>query len=98
MWPAPATWLESVFEAYTTAGEGAREVLALQQVIPLVSQVAGGGHTLKVRKVTVLPADGAGGSGGFAKAAINATEQIRAATGVDLAAVARRLGTSPAKS
>jgi hypothetical protein len=48
--------------------------------------------------VTVLPADGAGGSGGFAKAAINATEQIRAATGVDLAAVARRLGTSPAKS
>src|SRR6185503_13173537 len=95
---AEAAALKSVFEAYTTAGEGAREVLALQQVIPLVSQVAGAGHTLKVRKVTVLPADGVGGSGGFAKAAINATEQIRAATGVDLAAVARRLGTSPAKS
>ena len=95
---AEAAALKSVFEAYTAAGEGAREVLALQQVIPLVSQVAGAGHTLKVRKVTVLPADGAGGSGGFAKAAINATEQIRAATGVDLAAVARRLGTSPAKS
>ena len=95
---AEAAALKSVFEAYTAAGEGAREVLALQQVIPLVSQVAGVGHMLKVRKVTVLPADGAGGSGGFAKAAINATEQIRAATGVDLAAVARRLGTSPAKS
>jgi hypothetical protein len=47
--------------------------------------------------VTVLPADGQA-SGGFAKAAISATEQIRAATGVDLAAVARRLETAPAKS
>jgi hypothetical protein len=46
--------------------------------------------------VTVLPADGQAG-GGFAKAAISATEQIRAATGVDLAAVARRLETVPAK-
>ena len=85
-----------MFEAYAVAGEGAREVLALQQVIPLVSQVAGAGQTLKVRKVTVLPADGPN-SGGFAKSAINATEQIRAATGVDLAAVARRLEGTPAK-
>ena len=35
--------------------------------------------------------------GGFAKAAINASEQIRAATGVDLAAVARRLEASATK-
>jgi flotillin len=93
---AEAAALKSVFEAYTVAGEGAREVLALQQVIPLVSQVAGAGQTLKVRKVTVLPADGPSG-GSFAKSAINATEQIRAATGVDLAAVARRLEATPAK-
>ena len=62
----------------------------------MLNQVAGAGQTLKVHKVTVLPADGAA-SDGFAKAAISATEQIRAATGVDLAAVARRLEATPAK-
>jgi flotillin len=90
---AEAAALKSVFEAYTIAGEGAREVLALQQIIPMLNQVAGAKQKLKVHKVTVLPADGEG-SGGFAKAAISANEQIRAATGVDFAAIAKRLETA----
>jgi flotillin len=88
---AEAAALKSVFEAYTVAGEGAREVLALQQVIPMLNQVAGAGQTLVVHKVTVLPATNGEAGGGFAKAAISATEQLRAATGVDLAAIAKRL-------
>jgi flotillin len=88
---AEAAALKSVFEAYTVAGEGAREVLALQQIIPMLNQVAGAGQDLKVHKVTVLPADGVAGHGGFAKSAISASEQIKAATGVDLASVVRRL-------
>jgi hypothetical protein len=46
-----------------------------------------------VHKVTVLPAEGTAGPG-FAKAAISASEQIRAATGLDIAAIAKRLETA----
>jgi flotillin len=90
---AEAAALKQVFEAYTIAGEGAREVLALQQIIPMLNQVAGAGQKLHVHKVTVLPTDG-NGSPGFAKVAISAAEQIRAATGLDIAAIAKRLETA----
>jgi flotillin len=91
---AEAEALKRVFEAFAAAGDGAREVLALQQVIPLLSKVAGAGHPLVVQKVSVLPGTVGGAPGeGFAKAAIGASEQIKAATGVDLAGLARRLGS-----
>ena len=63
--------------------------MALQQVIPLLSQVSGSGRALEIQKVSVLPPDG-GQGGGLAKAAIRAAEQIKAATGVDLTALAQR--------
>jgi flotillin len=87
---AEAEALRRVFEAFAVAGEGARDVLALQQVIPLLAQVSGAGRKLVVQKVSVLPPD-AGNGGDFARAAIAATEQIKAAVGVDLPAIARRL-------
>jgi flotillin len=90
---AEAEALRRVFEAFATAGEGAREVLVLQQVIPLLGKVAGAGHPLSVKKVSVLPGPAANAPGQeFAKAAIGASEQIKAATGVDLAGLARELG------
>jgi flotillin len=87
---AEATALQNVFKAFAEAGEGAREVLALQQVIPLLGEISGASRKLVVQKVSVLPADGAGGD--FAKGAIGAFEQIKAATGLDVPAVARQLG------
>jgi flotillin len=88
---AEATALQNVFKAFAEAGEGAREVLALQQVIPLLGEISGASRQLVVKKVSVLPA--AGGAGGdFAKSAIGALEQLKAATGLDVPAVARRLG------
>jgi flotillin len=90
---AEAEALKSVFQAFAEAGPGAREVLSLQQVMPLLAEVSGAGRQLVVEKVTVLPGGDSGGS--FAKAAIAASEQIKAATGVDLAAAARRLEGGP---
>jgi flotillin len=90
---AEAQALKSVFEAFSAAGPGAREVLALQQVMPLLADVSGAGRQLAMEKVTVLPGGDSGG--GFARAAIAANEQIKAATGVDLAAAARRLEGTP---
>jgi len=88
---AEAAALKSVFEAYAAAGEGAREVMMLQQVMPLLAQVAGAGQKLTVDKVSVLPAGQVAGDG-LARAAISASEQIKAATGVDLTGAVRRLG------
>jgi flotillin len=90
---AEAQALKSVFQAFAEAGPGAREVLALQQVMPLLAEVSGSSRQLMIEKVTVLP--GGDGGGSFARSAIAANEQIKAATGVDLAAVARRLEGSP---
>ena len=90
---AEAQALKSVFQAFAEAGPGAREVLALQQVMPLLAEVSGSGRRLVIEKVTVLPGDG---GGSFARSVIAANEQIKAATGVDLADAARRLeGTQP---
>lgn len=86
---AEAAALKNVFEAYALAGEGAREILILQQVIPLLAEVSGSGRKLVIQNVTVLPASGDAG-GSFAKAAISGNEQIKAATGIDLAAIAKR--------
>jgi hypothetical protein len=65
--------------------------MMLQQVMPLLAQVAGAAHRLEVGKVTVLPGGTSGNGDGFARSAISANEQIKAATGVDLAAAAKRL-------
>jgi len=88
---AEAAALKSVFEAYTLAGDGARDIFILQQVLPLLAEVSGSGRKLVIQNVTVLPAGGEAGDGSFAKAAISTNEQIKAATGIDLAAMAKRL-------
>ncbi|HVJ19408.1 MAG TPA: SPFH domain-containing protein [Polyangiaceae bacterium] len=88
---AEAESLKKLVEAYRSGGAGSRDVLALQNLLPLLEQVSGSHHALKIKKLSVLPADGSAG-GDLARKAIGATEQIRAATGVDLSGVAKRLG------
>jgi flotillin len=92
---AEAAALKSVVETFRAAGSGAQEVLALQQVIPLLAQVAGAGRPLRVERVAVLPESNGHGGDGLARAAISATEQLRAALGIDLAALAPRALTAP---
>jgi flotillin len=88
---AEAASLKELVSAYQVGGAGAREVLALQNLLPLLSQVAGAHHPLKVGKMSFLPAQNAAGSD-LARQTIGATEQIRSATGVDLMGVAKRFG------
>ena len=88
---AEAESLRKLVEAYRAGGAGARDVLALQSLLPLLSRVAGSDHALSIKKLSVLPPDGGAGSD-LARKAIGATEQIRAATGVDLGGVAKKFG------
>lgn len=93
MGKAEAEALRRLVEEYKRAGVNAREVLVLQQLMPLASSIAGVGKPMKIRRLTFLP-EGDGGSG--AKKAITTMEQIRAATGVDVAEIGRRLsGSAP---
>jgi flotillin len=87
---AQAESLKELVQAYQAGGRGARDVLALQNLLPLLSSVAGADQKLVVRKVALLPADAPGANA--ARNIVGAAEQVRAATGVDLAQVAKRFG------
>jgi flotillin len=88
---AEAESLRRLVEAYRSGGTGAREVLTLQNLLPLLPQIAGASRKLAIGKLTVLPESGSAG-GELARKTIGASEQIRAATGVDLMGVAKKLG------
>ena len=84
-----AAALHALVEQYKKAGPTAREVLVLQKLLPLVGLISGADRKLSVQKVTVLPQSNGGDD--WARKAISTTEQLRAATGVDLSAIGRRL-------
>ncbi len=88
---AEAEALRRLVEEYKKAGSRAREVLALQQMMPLVGEIAGANQAVKIQKLTLLPMDGDDGAS-LARRAISTSEQIRAATGIDLAELLRRVG------
>jgi flotillin len=98
---AQAAALRALVEQYTRAGGAAREVLVLQKLLPLVEAISGAQKRVAVRRLTVLPASGQMGAGDngdgaldWTRKAIATTEQLRAATGIDLGGIARRLTAS----
>jgi flotillin len=89
---AEAESLAMLVSAYQKGGVAARDVLVLQKLLPLLGRVTGADQPLKVDRLTVLPAGQAAG-GTLARQAIGAGEQLKAATGLDLAELARGLST-----
>ncbi len=87
---AEAESLKQLVVAYKAGGAASREVVALQSIIPLLGQISGAEHPLAVKKLTVLPSGSAGGDA--ARTAIGASEQLKAATGVDLTRLAKKFG------
>ena len=87
---AEAIALKRLVEEYTAAGDAAREVLVLQQLMPMLDAISGAKRKTRINEWTVLgdePGDD------MAHKAIRFSEQLKAATGVDLAKVAGQLGT-----
>ena len=87
---AEAEALRRLVEEYKRAGVNAHAVLVLQQLMPLAGDIAGVGKPMKIRRLTFLPSGQSDGS--TAQKVIATAEQIRAATGVDLAEIGRRMG------
>jgi flotillin len=92
---AGADALTALAAAYQSSGASARDALLLPKLIPIFEQLTSTMKEIKVDRLTVLGLDGNGSSMG-AKL-IGANEQIRAATGVDLVASARRVASPPGK-
>lgn len=91
---AEAEALKRLVEEYKKAGKGARELLILQQMMPLLPDIAGARRSMKIQKFSMLPGS-SDGDDGMARKMISASEQIRAATGIDLPELAKRLGAGP---
>jgi flotillin len=93
---AEAEALRLLVVEFRRAGSNAREVLALQQMMPLLPQISGALRATKIAKLSVLPGD-EGANGDLARRAISAAAQIRTATGLDLTELASRFGTQRAE-
>jgi flotillin len=88
---AEAEALHRIVEEIRKAGPGALDLLALQQMMPLLPHIAGSRMPVRIGTFSILPS----GDGSFAQKAIALNEQLRAATGIDLSELAGRLGGSP---
>ncbi len=87
---AEAESLGKLVDAYRVGGPGARDVLVLQNLLPLLNEVSGANQKLVLSKVSFLPGNAPGSD--LARTTVGAAEQVQAATGVDLGRIARRLG------
>jgi flotillin len=77
---ANAHALEKLAESYVKAGPGARDAMLVQKLAPVFAQLTGTMRDIKVERLTVL-----GASDGMGPSLITLNEQIKAATGLDLA-------------
>ena len=84
---AEAEALGRLVEEYRNAGDAAREVLVLQQLMPMLRAISGADRTMRIQEWTVL-GDEEGQS--FAQKAIRFSEQVKAATGLDLTRIGGR--------
>lgn len=82
---ATAQVLAQISASYHKGGASARDVLLMQKLVPLFHSLAGTIGELKIDRLTILP-QVAGGAEGRPLGArlVDANEQIKAATGVDL--------------
>lgn len=93
---ATAKVLEDLATTYHGSGTAGRDVLLMQKLMPIVDQVGSTIGQLKVDRLTLIGSGSdADGSEPLASKLVGLSEQVRAATGVDLGAVMRdRLGSS----
>ncbi|MCB9643717.1 MAG: flotillin family protein [Myxococcales bacterium] len=86
---ATARALQAVTQTWSKAGENARDIFLLQKVDVLMQLVLETIHNVRIDQVTLLPA-GSSTSGGdtpLATRLVSASEQLKAALGVDVAKI-----------
>ncbi|PRQ07437.1 flotillin family protein [Enhygromyxa salina] len=87
---ATAKVLTEIADRYNNMGRAGRDILLMQKLVPLMTKMSSSMGHLKVDRLTVLGKGGDGGSGDdVAGKLINYSEQIKAATGIDVPALVK---------
>ena len=87
---ATAKVLTDIAERYNSSGTAGRDILLMQKLVPLMSKVGQSMGNLKVDRLTVLGKGGSGTDGDeLAGKLITYSEQIKAATGIDVPALVK---------
>jgi flotillin len=91
---ATAAVLTRIAGTYQQGGTSSRDVLLMQKLVPLFERLAGTIGDLRIDRLTVLPRGTTSGEGnsedaGLGARLLDANEQVRAVTGVDLSRVLR---------
>lgn len=94
---ATATVLAELATTYRASGTAGRDVLLSQKLLPIMEKVTNSIGALQVDRLTVIGDGQKGASGGsLAEQLINASEQVKAATGVDVPRALRsKFGQDP---
>jgi flotillin len=82
---ATAQVLSDIATRYNSSGSAGRDILLMQKLVPLMAKMASSMGELKVDRLTVLgKTDGHGEGDDLAGKLVNYSEQIKAATGIDV--------------
>ncbi|MFK8003617.1 MAG: flotillin family protein [Polyangiales bacterium] len=99
---ATAKVLTDIAKSYREQGTAGRDILLMQKLVPVLEQVAGTIGELHVDRLTVIGKgsdEGSNKGGSLAGKLVNTNEQIKAATGIDVAGVFKsRMGDGIAQS
>ena len=96
---ATAKVLTDLAATYRAAGTSGRDVLLMQKLVPLLRQLSGTIGDLHVDRLTVIGKGGNADDGSLASRLVSTSEQIKAATGIDVPGVLRqRYGAGEAAS
>lgn len=92
---ATATVLKNLAATYRGTGTNGRDALLMQKLVPMLGQITGTIGELRIDRLTVIGGgNGHSGSNGLASQLVATSEQIKAATGLDVPEILRdKLGT-----
>ena len=96
---ATASVLAGLAKQYQASGAAGRDVLLMQKLLPLIGRLTQPLSDLRVDRLTVIgpaPAGATGGDTPLATKLLGASEQIRAATGLDVPKMLRERFDGPA--
>jgi flotillin len=94
---ATATVLKNLAATYRGSGTSARDVLLMQKLVPMLGRITESMGSVKIDRLTVIGGGGGGGVGGGSLAGqlVSASEQIKAATGIDVPQMIKDRYASP---
>jgi flotillin len=95
---ATATVLKNLAATYRGSGTSARDVLLMQKLVPMLQRITESMGSVKIDRLTVIGKTTGANGGNLAGQLVTTSEQIKAATGIDVPQIIKDRYGSPAPS